>query len=124
VTPELVQSLATEGDKLKEKISRLKIEIDRKEKQIEMARDKIDEKEKEYSMQSERNNDERRHMAKELEKEASRHEETLLKLKNNDAQVQIMVTLCKRMFREVADRVKSLRNATEMGGLVSEEPTM
>lgn len=121
-TPELVQSLASEGDKLKEKISRLKIEIDRKEKQIEISKEKLEDKEKEFMLQSERNQDERRHMAKELEKEACRHEETILKLKNNDAQVQVMVTLCKRMFKEVAERVKSLRNSTEMSS--SDEPAM
>lgn len=48
-------------------------------------------------------------MAKELDREAKKHEDTQMNLKNTQAQMQILVTLAKRMFKEVADRVRSLR---------------
>jgi len=95
-----------EIDKIKENNKRLRSENDRKESKICALNNKLSNFGKEINKYDNDSLTDK----KQLEKEIKNHQMTISSLKKSESQVQTILSLTRRMFREVALLVDKMRN--------------
>ena len=115
------KSKTEQNEKLKEQVKKLKTDLERKDSQIKAVKAKLETTEMELESLQVENQTNSAETYTSLEKEIKKNERLQLQLKKSESQLQALYQITRRIFRELASQVESLKSQLGSSGQMDKE---